>query len=63
MTIHKQSQNKLPYFKNSVDTSSIKEYTNAQLMALCKLLDGKATEKDYETLQAMTLKDLGDLVR
>jgi len=53
----------LPEFHKTVDVTNIKEFTLKQLQALDKVLDGKATEKDYETLKEMTLRDLGDLLK
>ena len=41
----------LPNFIKAVNVDKIKEFSNAELDALDKLLDGKATKKDYNILK------------
>ena len=41
---------KMPNFGKAVNVDKINSFSLAQLKALDKLLDGKATKKDYETL-------------
>ena len=40
----------MPNFGETVNVDRIKDFSTAQLEALDKLLDGKATEKDYNIL-------------
>lgn len=41
----------LPTFVKAVNVDKIKEFSNTELDALDKLLDGKATKKDYNILK------------
>lgn len=40
----------IPNFGEAVNVDRVKDFSTAQLEALDKLLDGKATEKDYNIL-------------
>jgi hypothetical protein len=42
----------MPNFKGAVNVDKIKDFSLAQLEALDRLLDGKATEKDYNILSS-----------
>ena len=42
----------MPNFGEAVNVDRIKDFSTAQLEALDKLLDGKATEKDYNILSS-----------
>ena len=42
----------MPNFDKAVNVDKIKDFSLAQLEALDKLLDGKATEKDYNILSS-----------
>jgi len=42
----------MPNFKRAVNVDKIKDFSLAQLEALDRLLDGKATEKDYNILSS-----------
>jgi len=42
----------MPNFGEAVNVDKIKDFSTAQLKALDKLLDGKATEKDYNILNS-----------
>jgi hypothetical protein len=45
---------KMPSFHKAVNVDKINTFSTAQLEALNRLLDGKATKKDYQVLQAHT---------
>ena len=40
----------MPNFGEAVNVDKVKDFSLAQLKALDKLLDGKATQKDYNIL-------------
>ena len=40
----------MPNFGEAVNVDRVKDFSTAQLEALDKLLDGKATQKDYNIL-------------
>jgi hypothetical protein len=42
----------MPNFDKAVNVDKIKDFSLAQLEALDRLLDGKATEKDYNILSS-----------
>ena len=42
----------MPNFGGAVNVDRVKDFSTAQLEALDKLLDGKATEKDYNILSS-----------
>jgi hypothetical protein len=42
----------MPNFDKAINVDKIKDFSLAQLEALGKLLDGKATEKDYNILSS-----------
>ena len=42
---------KMPDFGEAVNVDKVNEFSLEQLEALDKLLDGKATQKDYDTLK------------
>ena len=42
----------LPNFGEAVNVDRVKDFSLAQLKALDKLLDGKATQKDYNILSS-----------
>jgi len=42
----------MPNFGEAVNVDKIKDFSLAQLEALDRLLDGKATEKDYNILSS-----------
>jgi len=42
----------MPNFKGAVNVDRVKDFSLAQLKALDKLLDGKATQKDYNILNS-----------
>lgn len=41
----------MPNFGEAVNVDKVKDFSLAQLKALDKLLDGKATQKDYNILK------------
>jgi hypothetical protein len=41
----------MPYFGEAVNIDKVSTFSLSQLKALDKLLDGKATQKDYENLK------------
>ena len=43
----------MPNFHETVNVERINDFSLAQLKALDKLLDGKATPKDYKTLRGV----------
>jgi len=42
----------MPNFGEAVNVDRVKDFSTAQLEALDKLLDGKATQKDYNILSS-----------
>ena len=42
----------MPNFDKAINVAKIKDFSLAQLEALDRLLDGKATEKDYNILSS-----------
>ena len=44
-------QIEMPNFGDAVNVDKLNEFSLEQLKALDKLLDGKATQKDYDTLK------------
>jgi hypothetical protein len=42
----------MPNFGEAVNVDKVKDFSLAQLKALDKLLDGKATQKDYNILNS-----------
>ena len=44
----------MPNFGEAVNVDRVKDFSLAQLKALDKLLDGKATQKDYNILTSPT---------
>jgi hypothetical protein len=42
---------KMPDFGKAVNVDKVKDFSLEQLKALDKLLDGKATQKDYDILK------------
>tara|TARA_R100000008_G_C3559579_1_gene155295 strand:- start:1025 stop:1183 length:159 start_codon:yes stop_codon:yes gene_type:complete len=47
-----QKEVKLPSFHKTVNADKINTFSTAQLESLNRLLDGKATKKDYQVLKA-----------
>ena len=43
----------MPNFGKAVNVDRVKDFSLAQLKALDKLLDGKATQKDYNILRGI----------
>tara|TARA_R110002012_G_scaffold196225_1_gene364550 strand:- start:441 stop:599 length:159 start_codon:yes stop_codon:yes gene_type:complete len=43
----------MPNFGEAVNVDRVKDFSLAQLEALDKLLDGKATQKDYNILKGV----------
>ena len=44
----------MPNFGEAVNVDRVKDFSLAQLKALDKLLDGKATQKDYNILKGVS---------
>ena len=42
---------KMPNFEEAVNVDKVKDFSLKQLKALDKLLDGKATQQDYDILK------------